>query len=106
MSQWSDKNQKRAPDQPKLDVDDAKMTPEEFAASKRAPEPPPPEKPTAQPPKVADTSCLYRVLEAKKFRMGTVMARFEAGQVLNATHYMPEAFREILAQVKTEPVKG
>jgi hypothetical protein len=96
-------------------VDDLKVTPEQFAAEKaaaaaktaKAKEPMAPPVPAEMDPipaVKADVAPRVRVVQDAEFLMGTAVCRFKAGQVLSANHYMPDAFREILAQVHTEPV--
>ena len=96
-------------------VDDLRISPEQFAAEKAAREkasskvkepaaPPVPAKPAAVATPKVDAAIRVRVVKDAEFLMGTVMCQFKAGQVLNANHYMPNAFREILSQVHTETV--
>ena len=96
-------------------VDDLKVTPEQFAAEKaaaaaktaKAKEPVAPQVPAEMDPipaVKADVAPRVRVVKDAEFLMGTAVCRFKAGQILSSNHYMPDAFREILAQVHTEPV--
>jgi hypothetical protein len=96
-------------------VDDLKVTPEQFAAEKAAAaakmakakkpaDPPVPAKKETVPAVKADVALRVRVKQDAEFLMGTAVCRFKAGQILSANHYMPNAFREILSQVHTEPV--
>jgi hypothetical protein len=46
-----------------------------------------------------------RVTADAKIRLGSSVWRFRKGDMLSSQHYMPRAFRDILANVHTEPVK-
>jgi 3-oxoacyl-ACP reductase-like protein len=89
-------------------VDDARMTPEQFAAVHAPPEPaaPPPPSPVRAPAPVKDDRPVkVRVTADAKIRLGSSVWRFRKGDMLSSQHYMPRAFRDILANVHTEPVK-
>jgi hypothetical protein len=108
MGKFSDKNFQapKAGEQPS--IEQASMSEADFQAAK-APPPatpaPAPRRATA-PAAAEDAPPLYRVLEPKTIRVGLAVQSFEPGQILNASYYMPEVFREFLALVKMEPVKG
>ena len=88
-------------------VVEAQMTQEEFAAMQAPPvaavaepllpEPQAPMSSDARPTRV-------RVRENGKITLGVAVVRFEQGQILDANHFLPGTFREILSHIHTDPM--